>query len=145
MLWHDLYTAPGGNGETRQTSRVDIGVFAYNGAMLSAPSFVSIAFPAHQMREYGKLDDGPVRLLSVDYNAVDRKARYDPVTFWSADWSDSFTYDAAGELTGWTRQTPNKVYEFQSDGRLSDGRKVVHEPADWKRRAPDLQFRIEEE
>lgn len=145
VLWHDLYTAPGGNGETRQTSRVDIGVFAYNGAMLSAPSFVSIAFPTHQKREYGKLDDGPVRLLSVDYNAVDRKARYDPVTFWSADWSDSFTYDAAGELTGWTRQTPNKVYEFQSDGRLSDGRKVVHEPADWKRRAPDLQFRIEEE
>ncbi|MEX0340636.1 MAG: hypothetical protein AB3N11_16545 [Arenibacterium sp.] len=145
MKWHDLYPAPGSGEESRQTSRVDIGVFAYNGAMLSAPSFISVAFPAHQIRRYGKLDNGSVRLLSVDYNARERKSAYDPVTFWSARWSDNFSYDDAGTLTGWTREMPNKSLEFQRDGRLADGREVVYEPADWTNRAPDLLFRIVED
>ncbi|MEX0280704.1 MAG: hypothetical protein AB3N13_05880 [Arenibacterium sp.] len=148
MRWHDLYTVPplaSDGGKPRQTSRVDIGVFAYNGAMLSAPSFVSVAFPTHQKRQYGTLPDGSVQLLSIDYNAKKREARYDPITFWSAAWTDSFDYDDAGALEGWTRKTSKATYAFQGDGRLADGRKVVYEPLEIVNRAPDLQFRILDE
>lgn len=145
LLWHDAYPAPPLTevaGALRLTSRVEIGVFAYNGAMVSAPSFISVSFPAHQERVYGKTNSGEVRLLSVDYNAVDRKAPYDPVLFWSADWTDRFDYDAEGALTGWTRETPNKTLRFRADGHLEDGRAVIYKPADWKGRPPDLQFHI---
>lgn len=145
VMWHDAYPAPpiSRAGEpVRQTSRIEIGVFAYNGVMISAPSFVNVHFPTHQSRSYGKLPDGSVRLLSVDYNARSRSAFYDPALYWSANWVDHFDYDGEGFLTGWTRKHGDQTLSFEPDGRLSDGREVIYAPAETKNTAPDLLFRI---
>lgn len=108
IRWHDAYDVPLGpalDAATRETSRVDIGVFADNGQMPSAPSILSIAFPTHQARVYSGLEDpsrAPV-LEQIDYDAVGRAAAFDPVLYWSAGWTDHARYDTAGRLTGWRR------------------------------------------
>ncbi|MDV7145549.1 hypothetical protein R3X27_22920 [Tropicimonas sp. TH_r6] len=106
--WHDPWetTAMQDTREPgpRQLSRVDIAVFADNGVNLSAPSFISVDFPEHQTRRYAPGPDGQDRLVSVDYDALGRKAPYDPLLFWSAPWTDTALYSADGALTGWERQ-----------------------------------------
>ena len=106
--WHDPWEVPAlldtKEPGQRQLSRVDIAVFADNGANLSAPSFISIDFPEHQIRHYAPGPDGQARLVSVDYDARGRKTPYDPLLFWSAPWSDTAIYGAEDQLTGWDRQ-----------------------------------------
>jgi hypothetical protein len=100
--WHDAF-AIGDPAKMRQTSRVDIGVFASNGQVISAPAILSISFPTHEQRSYGPLENGEIGLLSVDYDAIHRWAYYDPLLHWSAPWTDAPLRDDAGAITGWTR------------------------------------------
>jgi hypothetical protein len=87
----------------RQTSRVDVGVFAAAGGAIGAPAILSISFPTHEVRSYGPLPGGGTGLLSVDYDAINRWAYFDPVLHWSAPWTEVPIRDGAGAVTGWTR------------------------------------------
>ncbi|WP_209426785.1 hypothetical protein [Pararhodobacter sp. SW119] len=99
--WHDRYPiSPHG---PRLTERVDIAIIAHNGVHDSAPSFVSVSFPTHELRRYEAGPDGMLRLHEIDYDAVAREARFDPVLHWSAPWRDVFDHDGDGRITGWTR------------------------------------------
>jgi len=144
-LWHDAYVAPAvpsPEHEAPQTSRVDIGVFANNGVHLSAPSFVSVSFPTHHERRYGPVENGEIRLLSVDYDAKSRDAFFDVASEFTADFADTFRYDETGGFLGWTRQRGSETYEFDAQGRLSDGRRVVHERAGKERKTSRVIFRL---
>lgn len=104
--WQDPQPAPSGYGVAGagpMSSRIDVGLFAEAGGMLSAPAFVSVTLPPEK-RSYDMGPDGRPRLLSVDYDAAGRGAHYDPLLFWWAPWRDRFHYDPAGRLTGWTRE-----------------------------------------
>lgn len=106
ITWHDPFAVPVAGDEEydlRQLSRVDIGVFAFNGVEYSAPAFLSVAFPAHQRRRYATREGGPMRLVSVDYDARARGSYYDPALYWSGPWTDEAIYDRDGNLTGWER------------------------------------------
>ncbi|MEO0566882.1 MAG: hypothetical protein AAF066_04065 [Pseudomonadota bacterium] len=58
--WQDPGPVPGVRGLI--TDRVDIGVFAHNGVHDSAPSFISIQMPRHEIRRYDVAPDGRWRL-----------------------------------------------------------------------------------
>lgn len=102
--WHDPWSVPVAIGKTRRESRVDIGVFASNGANDSAPAMISIDFPEHQLRRYLADANGEMRLSSIDYDAKGRDVYFDPLLFWSAAWTDMARYDESGtKLLGWDR------------------------------------------
>jgi hypothetical protein len=115
IAWHDPWEVPrrldraaaqAQETPVRRLSRVDIGVFARRpGAAPSAPAFVTVAFPAHQIRRYAPAPDGRMLLVSVDYDAAGRGAAFDPTLYWTAPWTDRALHDAAGALTGWERLT----------------------------------------
>lgn len=110
LRWHDPWEAAvrfGEDASRRALSRVDIGVFADNGAEISAPAILSISFPAHQTRTYAEADLGP-RLVSIDYDARGRDAAYDPLLHWSAPWLDTAIRNADGTLIGWERRQDGK-------------------------------------
>lgn len=122
--WHDTFTlaaSGSGDGLAMETSRVDVGVFAWNGRSDSAPAIVSISFPTHQARTYETTDGGPVRLVSIDYDAKGRGEAYDPRLHWSAPWVDRFRYAADGRLDGWTRIAEDEKEEFDARGQPADG------------------------
>ncbi|MCB1342584.1 MAG: hypothetical protein KDK24_16250 [Pseudooceanicola sp.] len=125
VSWHEGYPAPSvRNQPSRLTSRVDIGLFADNGQLLSAPAFISITFPVHQLRRYETTDDGGMRLHSIDYDAAARSSAFDPRLFWTGPWRDEMLYDASGQLTGWLRNGAGQSVSFNAKGELSDGRAV---------------------
>ncbi len=98
--WHEDIKSPTG----LKSSRVDIGLFAHNGAEYSAPAMFSVMLPLHQSRVYSK-DPSDRRPLSIAYlppRGV--KAYFDPVIWPRRDWSDAFVYDERGNLLGWTRE-----------------------------------------
>ena len=148
--WQDPRPAPAGfaaPGAPPLSARVDIGVFASNGINDSAPAFVSIDFPAHQLRRYGPGPETVPRLEAVDYDARGRDAAFDPVLWWSAPWRDVYRYDAAGALAGWTRiaTQPTEASaaaagSYDAAGRRADGRAVRYgaDPARRKSVPPDL-------
>lgn len=106
--WQEPRPAPAGftaPGPGPMSDRIDIGVFADNGAELSAPAFVSVDFPAQEERRYQPGPDGVMRIAEIDYDANGRHIDYDPLLWWSAPWRDVYHYDAAGKPTGWTRIT----------------------------------------
>lgn len=115
--------------DPRLTSRVDIGVFAWNGVHDSAPAFVSVSFPTHQARRYEPGPDGAQRLAEVDYDAIGRGAAFDPILHWSAPWRDVQVYDAKGKPAGWLRIGPGKVTRFDARGDLAGGQAVVYRAA----------------
>lgn len=126
--WHDRRpTAP---RETRLTDRVDIAVIITQGAVESAPAFVSVSFPTHQDRRYTPTEAaaaGPRRLASVDYDALAAGRGYDPLLHWSAPWQDVYAYDDS-RMTGWTRifhdGRPDR--RFLADGRFETGQEVAY-------------------
>ena len=99
----------GGSADLR-TPRVDIAVFADNGAALSAPVFFSLLFPAHQAREV--VGD---RLVAVQH-AVSDAPYSDPQIWPDRDWTDRFDYDASGRVSGWVRVREGQETRFSAHG-----------------------------
>ena len=100
--WHER--GPIAERPELTTDRVDIGVFVYNGAHYSAPSFISLLYSGHQKREYDDHD----RIVSIDYRAADYAKRYvDPQPFPDQAWRDFYDYDSDGQLLGWRRVRSN--------------------------------------
>ena len=110
--WQDVRLIDG--VPDRLTSRVDIGIFASNGAQDSAPAFVSISLPTQEQRAYVPGPDGVMRVVSIDYDALERKAVYDPLLHWSAPWRDVYAYDAAGKPDGWQRIGKDGTTQFNA-------------------------------
>ena len=124
--WHDTRKIT--PTHKRLTNRVDIGVFAWNGFHDSAPAIISISFPAHQKRVYDVDPEGNgARLISVDYDAAERKASYDPVLHWSAPWTDEYVYDDAKGLIAIKRQSGDETITLSTPDELADGQPVIYE------------------
>lgn len=120
--WHGRRpTAP---RSERATDRVDIAAFAWNGHHHSAPAFLTIAFPGHELRDHRPGPDGAPWLVSVDYDAVGRGAAFDPWLHFSAPWRDQAIRAPDGTLAGWRRETPQGSLTLDAAGHLSDGRQV---------------------
>lgn len=139
---------PGAPGP--MSDRVDIGVFADNGAQLSAPAFISIDFPGQQLRRYepvpGAAPADRMRLAEIDYDAKRRGVPYDPLLWWSAPWRDLYHYDAAGRLTGWTRLSTRPggppAQAFAADGAPLDGPRAGSEaPLRYQLKRPGADLR----
>lgn len=109
VLWHDPFPIP----ETPdiRTQRVDIGLFADNGAGLSAPAFFSVTFPPGESRTFR--EDGTP--LSIRYPALD-EGYADPALHPVRDWRDDYLYTPDGALMGWERRRGAKVERFSRDG-----------------------------
>ncbi len=69
--WHDRFPVEYGN--TIETNRVDIGVFASTGEGWSAPAMISVYCPDNELRTY----DQQNRLVDIHYAAGDTKIGYD--------------------------------------------------------------------
>lgn len=108
--WHDETETP----LTEMASqRVDIGVFAHNGAEWSAPAFVSVTFPPRQKRSW----DEAGRLQMVDYDAAGLQDRYqDPWLYPRREWRDVYAHDADGRPLGWTRTGRGGFARFTRHG-----------------------------
>lgn len=130
--WHDPFIA--GRGKKRITNRVDIGVFAYNGAQDSAPSFISVAFPGHQLREYEARGQTGKRLANVDYDAEARDVYYDPLLFWSAPWSDRMVYAPDGAVASIWRVDADGTTILRDPDHLEDGSPVGYDLTEQKKK-----------
>ena len=143
--WHDRVAASGPG--SLPGSRLDIGVFADNGAALSAPGFLSVSFPPHEDRVYRP--DGQIDAITyndrargkVYYNDLDRGKIYaDPALFPTRDWRDSFAYDEAGRLLGWERERPGaQPRRFTRHGALVHETDALGRPL----RAEIVQYPVE--
>ncbi len=162
--WHAPFRISEENDQL--SARVDIGLFASNGAHDSAPAILSWAFPAHEARIYEPGPDGAPRIVSVDYapppspdgpapapdaGAPAAPGAYaDPLLFPRADWRDDYAWDAEGSLLGWTRRRAEAApATFAPDGaRLLDpeaGPQAGAVPAAYPLEpAPDGGFRVVE-
>jgi len=112
------------------SSRVDIGVFADNGSMLSAPGFITIYFPPNIHREYVQ-----GRVSVIDYGDEKAGQLYgDPILTPIRDWRDEYHYDeASGEVSGWTRTYKSGATEdFTPEGFLISETDASGEPAQVK-------------
>jgi hypothetical protein len=109
--WHDPFPISEDNPVT--TARVDIGVFASNGAHDSAPAILSWVFPPER-RTYAPGPDGAMRIAAIDHAAP---GYADPMLFPRADWRDEYAYDDAGAPAGWTRRRGDTAERFTADGR----------------------------
>lgn len=97
------------------SSRVDIGVFANNGAHDSAPAIISWYFPPEEARSYTAGPEGAMHVTSIDYAA--RPAAYaDPMLIPRVDWRDDYHYAPDGSLTGWTRTRGARTDDYTADG-----------------------------
>jgi hypothetical protein len=102
-------------GSKMESSRVDIGVFAYNDKYYSAPAFVTFFSLDNQRRTY----DEKKRIKIVDYaDPVVSKNYSDPAVDFKKRWRDEYSYDEQGRLIGWTRHRDNKAEAFTADGAL---------------------------
>ena len=111
--WHDRIDIPWLNGMS--SSRVDIGVFASSPDSTSLPGMLCSLFIASEKREY---HDG--RLISVDYASEDYRNRYtDPLIAPIRNWKDVYTWNDAGQMTGWIRYPQGQApVQFDSAGRM---------------------------
>ncbi len=111
MPWHDAFPVPGRPDLT--TTRVDIAVFADNGATLSAPAFVSWLFPPDQTRRYGPRG----QVMEIDYAPDGDRPYADPLIFPRRDWLDVYAYGPDGAMIGWTRHRPGESVRYDAEGR----------------------------
>lgn len=136
--WHERRPVPGRPELT--TDRVDIAVFARNGVRYSAPGFVSVLFPADQIRRYETGPDGEARLAEIDYADPERRRRYtDPLIFPKRDWRDVYHYDDAGRFLGLTRTRGKETAEFTRHG----ARVIETDPLGRPRRAEVVAHRLQ--
>jgi YD repeat-containing protein len=113
VAWHER--RPIEPGSALLSSRVDIGVFAHNGAHYSAPAFISWYFPANERRTY----DDARRIAAVEYRPASQPESYaDPALLTPASWRDVYQYDPQGQLLGWTRTRDGATEAFTRDGAL---------------------------
>ena len=133
--WTDPYPAPG--QEPLATQRIDVGVFADNGAELSAPSFFSVAFPPTERRIY----DDTGRLREIAYDPPEMETIYaDPLLYPWRGWRDSYAHDADGQTTGWTRTfSDGAIQHYTAHGLLvretdAGGRAILAEAVAYPRR-----------
>ena len=115
LIWQEPRIAPGTPDIT--SSRIDIGVFANNGVYDSAPAFITVLLPRHEIRRYEEGPDGKLRILSID-RGPQAGAYADPLIFPETPWRDAYHYDAAGQSTGWTRHRSERVELFDATGRI---------------------------
>jgi hypothetical protein len=121
------------------TSRVDVALFADNGAALSAPAFFSVYHPQDQIRRHD--DEGAV--LEIDYvNQVIAGAYADPLLLPLRHWRDAFDYDPEGRLLGWTRHHRGRSVDFCRQGhrvvsRDLSGRPTHVRPVTYRLERPD--------
>lgn len=97
--WHEGVKSP----EGLASSRVDIGLFAFNGVQYSAPAIFSLHLPAHQQRVYADDpdDERPVRITY--YPKKGDRTYLDPIIWPWRGWEDAYEYGGDGDLFGWTR------------------------------------------
>ncbi|MEM7188607.1 MAG: hypothetical protein AAF439_03265 [Pseudomonadota bacterium] len=130
LPWHDPAPVPGRPDIT--SPRVDIAVFADNGAQISAPAYFSMLYPAHQQRRH----DAVGRLLSIDHRHPP-EVYADPNIWPRRDWEDTFLHDAERRVIGWTRRGADgqaqsftahglEVLDYGSDGRPARARRVAY-------------------
>lgn len=100
IAWHAPFPLPDG----RMSSRVDVALFADNGAEISAPAILSVSFPAYQQRLYAPDGAGAMRLTEIGY---DGDAYIDPLLHWRAPWTDTPLRGPDGEIIAWTRHWPD--------------------------------------
>ena len=113
VAWHERQ--PIEAGSALLSSRVDIGVFAHNGAHYSAPAFISWYFPANENRTY----DNAHRIAAIEYRPASEAESYaDPALLTPASWRDTYQYDPQGQWLGWTRTRDGATEEFTRDGAL---------------------------
>lgn len=127
--WHPRAVYPGSD---LPSARVDVGVFADNGTRLSAPAFLTWYFPPNERRVYEDVPataradrkdqvngDAPRRIVSIERLTASERASYaDPMILTPASWTDTYRYDDAGNLLGWTRSRGDGSTEaFTADGR----------------------------
>lgn len=132
--WHNTFNIGNASNPDRVSNRVDIGVFANNGKHDSAPSFISVAFPGHQVRKYETRGANGKRVSSVDYDAEARSAIYDPVLFWSAPWKDQFVYGLDGELASVWRISETSTTRLRNFWERDNGLPVQYSLGEIKRK-----------
>lgn len=117
-------------GSSMESARVDIGAFVHNGDHYSAPGFITIFPLENEHREYHA--NGSIKIM--DYDHPDKRDNYvDPALFAAKRWRDEYQYDAAGKLTGWTRNRGTEKEEFDRDGELILKRDTLHRPIETQR------------
>jgi hypothetical protein len=100
--WHEPF--PISEDDPVTTRRVDIGLFAQNGAHDSAPAIASWYFPDHETRVYAPGPDGAPRLMVRDGADPARAETYaDPMLIARTPWRDEYAYGPDGAPLGWTR------------------------------------------
>ena len=110
---HTRREVPGHKG--LESSRVDVGVFAFDGTHYSAPAIISFYWPDNQQRTYRS--DGQIE--QVVYISEKAGGPYcDPRLVSARDWTDEYRRDGAGELIGWTRTTGDTSQDFTAQGHL---------------------------
>jgi hypothetical protein len=133
--WHDPFPISDENPQT--TARVDIGLFASNGAHDSAPAILSWYFPPHQARTYEEGPDGEMRIAAIDH-AARPNVYADPLLIPRADWRDEYRYDAEGRPDGWTRHRGERQDAFTAEGR----RILLPPEGDRPGKAEDVAYRL---
>jgi hypothetical protein len=113
--WHDPFEIS--EDTPLETARVDIGVFADNGAHDSAPAMLSWYFPPNQARRYETGPDGAPRIAEIDHAGPEAAGRYaDPLLAPRADWRDVYQWGPEGTLLGWTRHRGAHSEAFTAGG-----------------------------
>ncbi|MBL9060543.1 MAG: hypothetical protein JNK88_11040 [Mangrovicoccus sp.] len=116
--WHVPTAASG-----LASSRIDLAVFADNGATLSAPATFSVALPLFQNRRFEAGPAGHMRLAALDYRGNPKDRRTDRSIWATGPWQDALVYDPAGMLSGIERSGPSgrESLRFGLDGLRQDG------------------------
>lgn len=109
--WQQDVPVPG--DAALRSQRIDVAVFADNGAWISAPGMISVAFPPREKRVYGP--NG--RLDMLDFDALARQDAYaDPALWPVREWRDVALHDRAGRPLGWTRSEESGFARFTRHG-----------------------------
>jgi dienelactone hydrolase len=128
VAWHDR--RPIEPGSEILSSRVDVGVFAHNGAHYSAPAFVSWHFPASEKRVYNDAQ----RIVSIERFSPQEAEHYaDPALVTPGVWRDEYRYDAEGRLLGWVRTRKDATEEFTRHGALVVRKDDLGRPSEARR------------